>query len=127
MNAKVVGNHLHVDGYVYVRSRETAGKIYWDCNRVRRRECRARAISTLPGNNGAVTLYKGPNESKHAHAPNVEAVAAEELTLRRNLSSYHLKSSVQNLRGHRRSFEPAPGAERVDEDNSKNSAEGTTR
>jgi len=33
-------------------------------------------------------LYKGPNESKHAHAPNVEAVAAEELT----------EPSLQNFR-----------------------------
>jgi len=80
MIGKVVGGHLHLDGYVYVRSRTAAGNMYWDCNRVRRRECRARAISTLPAGNGAVTLYKGPNQSEHQHAPNVEAAAAEELT-----------------------------------------------
>lgn len=80
MNPKVVGGHLHVDGHVYVRSRTAAGKMYWDCHKVRRRECRARAISTIPTSTGVVTLYKGPNESKHAHAPNVEAAKAEELT-----------------------------------------------
>ena len=78
--AKVIGAHLHVGCHIYCRSRTAAGKMYWDCNRVRRRECRARAITTLPTNDGAVTVMKGPDTSKHAHAPNVEAAEAGKLT-----------------------------------------------
>ena len=82
MNPKLVGKHLHVGGYVYVRSRTTNGRMYWDCQKVRARECTARAITSEIQSHGSVTLIKGPDESRHEHPANGEAAEAEELTQR---------------------------------------------
>ena len=56
-------------------SREGNGCKYWDCKKVRGKECKARAITkTL---DGLVTVTKGPNESKHTHPPYQEEWEAE--------------------------------------------------
>ena len=53
--------------------------IYWDCVRVRPKECRARAITQ--GLN-PITVIQGPSESEHeSHAPNLEKVEAEVITV----------------------------------------------
>ena len=75
--AKVIGKKLQIDGYMYVRSREAKSKIYWDCRRVRSGECKARAITTAPRDDGSVTVLKGPKESEHTHPPNREEAEAE--------------------------------------------------
>ena len=31
MAPKIVGRNLHFDGYIYVRSRASRGRVYWDC------------------------------------------------------------------------------------------------
>ena len=46
MEGKVVDNKLLLDGYIYVKSRSQKGRTYWDCRRLRRRECTARAVTT---------------------------------------------------------------------------------
>ena len=78
--AEIKDKKLLVDGYIYVQSRQGNGKIYWDCRRVRSRECRARAITNEPAPGQVIVLLKGPQESKHSHLPNREQVKAVALT-----------------------------------------------
>ena len=44
---------------------------------VRSKECTAQAVTNIPTAGGAVVVYKGPDESKHAHRPNREKCKAE--------------------------------------------------
>lgn len=49
---------------------------YWDCLRVRDKECRARAV-TSTNHLGELIVIKGPAQSAHRHAPNPDEVEAE--------------------------------------------------
>lgn len=73
--AKVVGKKLVIDGYSYVKSRERKNKVYWDCQKVRARECSARAI-TLDVTQDPIVVIQGPDKSVHSHPPNQDAVKA---------------------------------------------------
>lgn len=75
--ATLVGTKLSVDGYMYIRSRKQRERIYWDCQKLRGKECTARAITNDPAPGEAFILIKGPAESPHAHPPNVEQCRAE--------------------------------------------------
>ena len=72
---------LFVDGYMYCRSKKPVGnKNYWECKKLRSKECTARAITSTT--NGVVTVLKGQNESQHSHPPNREVNEAEKIRLR---------------------------------------------
>ena len=77
--AKIENNKLIIDGFVYVKSRTSKDhdKIYWDCRKVRSKECRARAITDVPAPGSAVVVLKGPVQSPHEHAPNRDECTAE--------------------------------------------------
>lgn len=69
---------IEIDGFLYVRSREGEhSKTYWDCKRVRDGECKARAITKVI--DGVVSVLKGPEISKHIHAPSREEAEAERI------------------------------------------------
>lgn len=70
-----LGTKLLFEGYVYLRSRQANGKTYWDCNRLRKKECKARAITVADGE--TTIVLKGPTESPHEHAPDREEAEAE--------------------------------------------------
>lgn len=74
--AKVYGSKLILDGFVYHQSRKPAkGRCYWDCNRLRRGECTARAITAEQSDPSAVVIvYK---QSEHEHPPDQEECRAE--------------------------------------------------
>ena len=42
--AKIVRGKLLVNGFVYVKSCRQGNKVYWDCVKVKDKECKARAI-----------------------------------------------------------------------------------
>lgn len=73
---KIVGRKLHLDGHLYVKSREGNSKTYWDCRRIRRRECKARAITTTD-ETGKIVVLKGPTQSIHTHPPDRAECAAD--------------------------------------------------
>lgn len=72
---RVIGSKLVLNGYVYLRSKNDlrAGKTYWDCNRLRRKECNARAITSY--GDEVPVIFKEP--TNHSHAPNREETEAE--------------------------------------------------
>ena len=51
--------------------------MYWDCRRVRTKECKARAITAVPNSNQQVIVLEGPSQSRHEHALNQEELAAD--------------------------------------------------
>lgn len=75
-DVKIIGKKLLVDGFVYLRSRVREEKSYWDCRRVRSRECKARAVS-MPGVDGGIVVIRGPQESAHSHPPDQEECESE--------------------------------------------------
>ena len=75
MEAQLIGSKLRVGGYIYVSSKVDHDRKYWDCVRTRRQECTVRAVTRV-GASGLV-LLRGPSESPHTHAPNVDAAEAE--------------------------------------------------
>ncbi|KAL7299220.1 hypothetical protein TKK_0007815 [Trichogramma kaykai] len=76
--AKFLGKKLLVDGYVYLRSQQAKGRTYWDCNRLRAKECDARAITTGDSDETLVVL-QGPAQKPHPHPPDVEECSAEKV------------------------------------------------
>lgn len=72
---------MFLEGYIYQRSRLAEGRAYWVCRKYYRKECNARAVTSDPAL-GAVTIFKGPADSPHAHPPNTDETMAEELTRR---------------------------------------------
>lgn len=80
MAPRVIDKKLHLDGYMYVRSRTAKGRVYWDCRLLRGRTCTARAITSDPEEGGVIEVYKGPAESQRSHPPNREKNAAEAIT-----------------------------------------------
>ena len=80
MQPKVEGNKLLLDGYVYYRSRRAKNKTYWDCNKLRAKECTARAITNEPDPSQPLVVLKGPTESPHLHPPNQEELSALQKT-----------------------------------------------
>lgn len=73
---QLVGKKLIIGGYIYVRSKPSKNnQFYWDCQLVRRKECKARAI-TLQTVSELIVL-KGPKKSPHEHPPNQDTAKAE--------------------------------------------------
>ena len=73
--AEIKNRKLLIDGYIYIESRRGSDKIYWDCPRMRSRECKAQTITNLPALGKDVVL-KGPQESHHTqNRGEVQAVA----------------------------------------------------
>lgn len=71
---------LDIDGFMYVFSFDRKASTYWDCSKVRNKECKARAVTSVNHMNQLVVV-KGPNESEHSHPPNRDAVEAEKIRL----------------------------------------------
>ena len=76
---KIIDNKLHIDGYIYYRSKSVKERIYWECNRLRVGLCTARAITNDPAEGQRVVVFKGPDKSEHSHPPKQEEVAADML------------------------------------------------
>lgn len=66
---------LDIEGFLYVKSCNRNESTYWDCSRLRNKECKARAVTTVNHANQIIVL-KGPNESRHSHPPNRDQVEA---------------------------------------------------
>ena len=64
--AKIVEKLLS-HGYVSLKSKYEKNKTYRECRRLRKKECRARAITTL--RNDELIILK---ETEHSHPPNQE-------------------------------------------------------
>lgn len=89
MNKKPViinGVRLFLDGYLCVRTKvEIQNRTYWDCQKVRYKECKARAI-TVTAMNGEIRVLRGPDESVHSLCNN--AVVSDRS---------HLSTSFQSI------------------------------
>lgn len=72
---------LGIDGFLYLYSFKRKESTYWDCTKVRTKECKARAVTSRNHRN-EITVLKGPNESRHSHPPNRDQVTAEEIKIR---------------------------------------------
>lgn len=71
----IIGSKLLNAGYIYHRSRRGNNSMqYWDCTKLRQKECRARAITS--GEDENVVMVK---ESDHDHAPDREVAEAERI------------------------------------------------
>jgi len=71
---------LHLEAFVYLRSgppKKT--RVYWACRKLRSGECKAKAITLITTDCDEVIVYKGRQESRHTHALNREAIAADPL------------------------------------------------
>lgn len=81
----IIGAKLLHRGFIYNRSRlGTQGKQYWDCQKLRTKECRARAISSGYGDH--VVLTQDP---VHDHPPDRELAEAERV-------KFQLKEEAKN-------------------------------
>ncbi|KAJ8681367.1 hypothetical protein QAD02_017154 [Eretmocerus hayati] len=78
-NVQIAGNLLIIDGHVYYESKSSNRRAYWECRRIRKGECQARAITTeiLPGVEANVIVIKNPGLEGHSHSPDQEASEAE--------------------------------------------------
>ena len=81
--AQVYDKKLTIDGFLYLRSKSKKDKTYWDCKRLRLKECKARAI-TGEFASGDIMVLKGPRESPHSHPPNREECEVENFLHRYN-------------------------------------------
>ena len=63
---RVIGSKLVLNGYVYLRSKNDlhAEKTYWDCNRLRKKKCDARAITSF--GEELPVIFKEPTHQTHA-------------------------------------------------------------
>ena len=61
---------------MYSRFKFSGCRVYWDCLKLRNKECTARAI-TVTSSDGLLTVVQGPDISRHQHAPNREEAEAE--------------------------------------------------
>lgn len=78
--AKLVGTRLVIDGFTYTKSRQRGNRIYWDCEKVRARECTARAVTqSIKRPLDPIVVLSGPATSKHGHPANHDAVKAKAL------------------------------------------------
>lgn len=69
---------LDIGGFLYCRSFVRDGSTYWDCMKLRSKECSARAVTELnPA--GDVIVKKGPRQSPHEHGPSRDAAEAERI------------------------------------------------
>lgn len=93
---------LIIDGYVYIKSKneKRLQRTYWDCNRLRNKECSARAITSLANLGEHPVVFKGPVESKHSHPSNLEECGAEKLkqSLKRRAEEHPEEPPAQILR-----------------------------
>lgn len=63
-----------------MRSRERGNKVYWDCQKVRSRECIRRAITAVPARlQDEVVVIKGLSQLSHTYPPNQEQCKAEQV------------------------------------------------
>ena len=90
---------MYLVGYIYLQSRVTKGRVYWDCKKLRGGECTARAVTSDPTAGEPVEVYKGVPELDHSHPPNQEESAAERLTttLKRKAANHPEQSPAQLL------------------------------
>lgn len=74
----LIGSKLVIDGFLYHKSRDIPEKekTYWDCTRLRKKECRARAITSL-AREGEPHIYKGPQHAPHDHPADPDECNAE--------------------------------------------------
>ena len=81
MEAKYVGTKLIIGGYLYVREGKSKNeKLFWERQRYRSNECRARAITAdIDGN---LVVYQGPSESASTHPENHNECTAEKVKAR---------------------------------------------
>lgn len=86
-----IGSQLVIDGFMYNKSRDLPekGKTYWDCRLLRKKECTARAISSLTDDNTAPEIYKGPQHAHHDCVPDPDRCQAE-------IIRYRLKQEGEN-------------------------------
>lgn len=96
----LVNRQLHLDGFIYTRSRVQKGRTYWDCRKLRAGECNGRAITSEPNSEGEVVIFKDPGLEGHEHAPNREEAAADVVrqTIKRKAASNPEQPPAQLLR-----------------------------
>ncbi len=70
--AKIVGSKLIIDGFIYPCCRKRGIRTYWDCHKVRARECTARAITAAAATEEGIVVIRGTVESSHTHPPSQE-------------------------------------------------------
>lgn len=82
MDAELLSeSRLDIGGFLYYRSTQRNGKTYWDCKRVRDKQCAARAVTSINSLNDLM-VEKGPENSRHRHPPNREEIIAEKIKIR---------------------------------------------
>ncbi|KAJ8665090.1 hypothetical protein QAD02_006752 [Eretmocerus hayati] len=77
---RLIGKRLFLDGYIYVASNHVNDRSNWECRRYRSspQKCPARAITSSVLASGQLTIFKGPKDSLHNHAPNIGVVQEAE-------------------------------------------------
>lgn len=124
---EIVGERrLFTNGHVYVRSGLPVGNTtYWECYKLRRKECRARATTKSTGG-GNFTVTK---ESVHDHPPNREYVAAEKIRMnvKRKAEEHPEEPPSRILRTELENVPSAVLSQLPERENLKKSIRGTRR
>lgn len=80
MNPEIVGNKLLLDGFLYNHCKYgNNGRRHWEWQRIRSKECKARAITNFTSSTGNIVVYKGPTISPYAHPTNHDECEAERI------------------------------------------------
>lgn len=87
---KILGEtKLIYGGFIYVRSKlPTNGKTYWECNKLRRKECRSRIITAFDISENKNYFIRKPTLDNHNHGPNQEECELE-------IFKYYLKRKAE--------------------------------
>lgn len=83
---------LIYDGFIYVRSKlPSNGKTYWECQKLRRKECRAKIITAFNISENKNYFVRESTLNDHDHGPNQEECESEivKYSLNRRMRIYH--------------------------------------
>jgi len=88
---KILGETKLVNGgFIYVRSKlPVNGKTYWECQKVRRKECKARIITTFNISENKHDFVREPTLDDHDHIPNQEQCQSKNF-------KYYLKRKAED-------------------------------
>lgn len=99
---KILGEtKLIYGGFIYVRSKlPVNGKTYWECQKLRRKECKARTITAFDITENKTYFVRQPTLEDHEHVPNQEECQAEivKYSLKRKAEDQPQQPPAQILR-----------------------------
>ncbi|KAJ8665093.1 hypothetical protein QAD02_006755 [Eretmocerus hayati] len=69
--SRLIEDELIIRGYIYIKPNFKSDRVSWVCKEYRKKGCLGRANTSPPSKGEDLVIYRGPESSKHNHAPNL--------------------------------------------------------